>query len=582
MSLTAGRRMRADGGRAEVRVGIATSARGRGSNGRLVVGMACLWAWGYVATLSQSLFPSAHVVASIGVEYAYYASQLTLVALALAVTLATRRWLPRVSSGAVVAGACLLAATTALVALLLRLPACPAWALAVCGVAYGIGGLALTVAWGARASVGPAATQRLVLCSFLLAYGIYLGCLTLPLPCGRVVAIVLPLASGMLWLADERRRQRAASGAWPGEATSDEVTAGSTSAAILPWRTLSLLAVACLVGNFVSSYLMGASYGSARTIFVGAFLTCAALALATLPLVGDGSRTLSIERVYRYALPLAAAAMLLILAAPGRWTDACTAVLTGVGMFLQALVILKVCETTRATGVSPLLSFSVGQGLVGAVVAAGNVGGRVAAEHLAGDAWLAAACAIGVFALFCLLLMMADDLTRRLLRAGVAPGALPDSASALERDLVEGTAAYARADAASGARDANDAGDVETDAGAVAHAERLAAFSRLHGLTARETDVLAHLVRGRALAAIAERLCVSTGTVKTHALHIYAKTGVHSRQELMDLFEATAPDGREDVAPAGGPTGVSTSDASSQEVTYHATRIDEGQARARR
>ena len=123
---------------------------------------------------------------------------------------------------------------------------------------------------------------------------------------------------------------------------------------------------------------------------------------------------------------------------------------------------------------------------------------------------------------------------------------------------------------------------VETDAGAVAHAERLAAFSRLHGLTARETDVLAHLVRGRALAAIAERLCVSTGTVKTHALHIYAKTGVHSRQELMDLFEATAPDGREDVAPAGGPTGVSTSDASSQEVTYHATRIDEGQARARR
>lgn len=36
---------------------------------------------------------------------------------------------------------------------------------------------------------------------------------------------------------------------------------------------------------------------------------------------------------------------------------------------------------------------------------------------------------------------------------------------------------------------------------------------------------------------IADELHVSQSTVYTHIVHIYTKTGLHSRQELMDLMD---------------------------------------------
>lgn len=58
-----------------------------------------------------------------------------------------------------------------------------------------------------------------------------------------------------------------------------------------------------------------------------------------------------------------------------------------------------------------------------------------------------------------------------------------------------------------------------------------------YGLSARETDVLKLLVRGRSGAFIAEELVLSLNTVKTHISHIYQKSGAHSREELVMLIE---------------------------------------------
>ncbi len=46
------------------------------------------------------------------------------------------------------------------------------------------------------------------------------------------------------------------------------------------------------------------------------------------------------------------------------------------------------------------------------------------------------------------------------------------------------------------------------------------------------------LAQGRSRAYISEELVVSEGTVKTHISHIYAKLGVHGRQEMFDLLLA--------------------------------------------
>lgn len=63
-------------------------------------------------------------------------------------------------------------------------------------------------------------------------------------------------------------------------------------------------------------------------------------------------------------------------------------------------------------------------------------------------------------------------------------------------------------------------------------------FSQTHGLTPREGDVLDQLLRGHTSQRIQEVLHISRGTANYHTQNIYAKCGVHSRQELIDLFES--------------------------------------------
>lgn len=54
-------------------------------------------------------------------------------------------------------------------------------------------------------------------------------------------------------------------------------------------------------------------------------------------------------------------------------------------------------------------------------------------------------------------------------------------------------------------------------------------------LTQREYEVLCSFATGKSVRAVAEELSVSENTVKSHVTHIYAKLGVHSREELMAL-----------------------------------------------
>lgn len=56
-------------------------------------------------------------------------------------------------------------------------------------------------------------------------------------------------------------------------------------------------------------------------------------------------------------------------------------------------------------------------------------------------------------------------------------------------------------------------------------------------LTARETDVFILLARGRDVPNIAKQLYVSENTVRSHSKKLYAKLGVHSKQEMLDLID---------------------------------------------
>lgn len=45
------------------------------------------------------------------------------------------------------------------------------------------------------------------------------------------------------------------------------------------------------------------------------------------------------------------------------------------------------------------------------------------------------------------------------------------------------------------------------------------------------------IARGRNRQYVAEKLVTSEGTAKTHIKRIYAKLGIHSREELLDLVQ---------------------------------------------
>lgn len=66
--------------------------------------------------------------------------------------------------------------------------------------------------------------------------------------------------------------------------------------------------------------------------------------------------------------------------------------------------------------------------------------------------------------------------------------------------------------------------------------ERCEGLACQYGLTGREVDVLKLLAKGRSKNYIAETLYISENTVRGHSRRLYAKLGVHTRDELQALL----------------------------------------------
>lgn len=65
--------------------------------------------------------------------------------------------------------------------------------------------------------------------------------------------------------------------------------------------------------------------------------------------------------------------------------------------------------------------------------------------------------------------------------------------------------------------------------------ERSARIADSYSLSPREQEILGYLLEGRSHPFIRDELYISKSTVDTHVRHIYSKTGVKSKQELIDL-----------------------------------------------
>ncbi len=68
--------------------------------------------------------------------------------------------------------------------------------------------------------------------------------------------------------------------------------------------------------------------------------------------------------------------------------------------------------------------------------------------------------------------------------------------------------------------------------------EQIQHFCDINKLSKREKDIFIYLLQGRSAPYIAESEYISLNTVRTHMKRIYSKTGVHKREELLDLINA--------------------------------------------
>lgn len=625
----------------------------RSNNISVVAGSACLWAWGFLAFLSPVLIPDGgSTLASSGLEYGFFASQAVAALLACVVVLVSRRRSIVVPTPLFLVAALVLAISTPLIAWALTEDLL--WLVILCCVLDGIADPLLGVAWGTRYSLGSKSMRLLVVLSFLVCYLIYLVVANIPAPVSLVITCALPLVSWALWIRDATLRHELSSEVFPvrteggEELALGEVAAGSREAGLLPWRDIGVFLAAALIGNTLTSVMMGWGYEGADAIYFGGVIVCACIATMALVPLAYNHEVLTVGSVYRISITFTAVGLVGILVFGSDALVVCGALVQGCALFLQVLMILVVTQSTQEQGLSPLFSFSVAQGLIAAMVFLGNVVGKTIFALAGSDELvLDVMCGIGLLALFFMLASIAGssgDPSGE--EAGAAEGlatkadepvpvALGEDAagSAAALEAREGTAAPAvgifgspcapgeprptdSAAEASGeapraaggsSHDVSAAGPnsaaeaaplpvspnpapepapapqsaaaaacpvpvaaiavpVEELAFAEEHAspapaeaapveafpatvvaqsdidasvqERIARFSQQYGLTKRETEVFGYLSRGRSLPYIADVLFVTTGTVKTHTMHIYRKLGVNSRQELLDMFDA--------------------------------------------
>lgn len=65
----------------------------------------------------------------------------------------------------------------------------------------------------------------------------------------------------------------------------------------------------------------------------------------------------------------------------------------------------------------------------------------------------------------------------------------------------------------------------------------VAALSDRYGLTKKESETCILLAKGYTMQSVADNLCVSLNTVRSHSRAIYSKIGIHTKQELIEVVE---------------------------------------------
>lgn len=210
-------------------------------------------------------------------------------------------------------------------------------------------------------------------------------------------------------------------------------------------------------------------------------------------------------RLYQILFPLTATAFLMFPLFEGPLREIVTSLMFVVFSISSSLMVVSCARTARSQALPPVLVYGLFAGVVYTFELAGSGIGLIV-DAGSGFA-LAESSVVALVAIYLLSLAMIAPQKRNRRRTG----------ETVEIKNAENAASGQASDMVS------------------AHCTSVV---EQYGLSKREADVLDLLARGRDIPYIAEELVISKNTVRSHTKNIFAKAGVHSRQELIDLVES--------------------------------------------
>lgn len=535
------------------------------------LGLGFVWAWIYCSFSTSALF-AGRAGSSINADSSWFASAVAVVGCFFVFALAWRRVdMSRIRPVAFV-GAVLMAAGT----FFLGAFDLPAWAGTLCGVSSGIGSGLLVLFWGdaysrletERVEIAvPAASGVMLACAFVFPYiqGLPGACGVSSLPILSMVCLYLTwndidagrfverLAEGEMWRAGERAGLRTSAAHTLDASRKD--TRGMRSLDMPPsamrdrsngslqapqGKALAFL-VRISVVLFAAYMAIGvaSATGGATDAFQAAYGFDAATMLGSVCGVCLAfwfiffSPRVNVPALLRWVAPLIIIGLAAIPFSGMAPEFVASATMSVADTVLQIIAFLSLVNLARAGVFSPAFAIGVGQGMIQLGVLVGNLAGKWSALSTTSSGyglWETSLVVICVFSIAMALAPSDRNMGGIGLRyAGDLDNADPMGAGELPVSQ-GGSAASGRALRAFGAEGNGLLTQEESLDGMVA---RIAVEG---GLSARETEVLGYLARGRSQPYIRDALVLSKNTVASHVKHIYQKLNVHSRQELLDLF----------------------------------------------
>lgn len=238
--------------------------------------------------------------------------------------------------------------------------------------------------------------------------------------------------------------------------------------------------------------------------------------------IGAKGRHISFSLLWRLEIVIAATGAFILMVLPGAATEIAVAIVNIADTLMLCVLFITAQDVARHSSLHPFVTFG---GAWAARVLSRNLGRTVVFALSPMTQSESAVLGVIVFALsLSMVCLLTDNLprTRKLFIYGDESGEAAASRTASD------PAAY----------ETESEGSTAANVAVASSDEQVREWLRTkHGLTAREIDVALLIARGRSKTFIANELFISENTVRTHSKNVYTKLGIHSREELISLFE---------------------------------------------